>query len=68
VNLPSVKSLTPDHGRGNSRHTQSCREKGKRGSVVEGRKRERERARQGSRKRTGETLETQGVLNIGEGE
>jgi hypothetical protein len=34
VNCPSVKALRPDHGRGNSRHTQSCREKGKRGSVV----------------------------------
>jgi hypothetical protein len=40
--------------------------KGKRGSVVKGR--EGEHVRQGSRKRTGETLETQGVLNIGEGE
>jgi hypothetical protein len=37
VNHPSVKSLRPDHGWGNSRHTQSCREKGKRGSVVKGR-------------------------------
>jgi hypothetical protein len=37
--------------------------KGKRGSVVRGRE---ESTRQGSRKRTGETLETQGVLNIGE--
>jgi hypothetical protein len=34
VNRPSVKSLRPDHGWGNSCHTQSCREKGKRGSVV----------------------------------
>jgi hypothetical protein len=33
-----------------------------------GKERKRERGRQGSRKRTGETLETQGVLNIGEGE
>jgi hypothetical protein len=44
VNCPSVKALRPDHGWGNSHHTQSCREKGKRGSVVDGRKRERARA------------------------
>jgi hypothetical protein len=41
VNRPSVKALRPDHGWGNSRHTQSCREKGKRGSVVKGRERAR---------------------------
>jgi hypothetical protein len=56
VNLPSVKALTPDHGRGNSRHTQSCREKGKRGSVVEGRKRERERESDRDRRREQEKL------------
>jgi hypothetical protein len=39
VNCPSVKTLRPDHEQGNSCHTQSCREKGKRGSVVEGRER-----------------------------
>jgi hypothetical protein len=41
VNHTSVKALRPDHGRGNSCHTQSCRDKGKRGSVVKGRQRER---------------------------
>jgi hypothetical protein len=37
VNRPSIKALIPDHGWGNSCHTQSCGEKGKRGSVVKGR-------------------------------
>jgi hypothetical protein len=36
VNRPSVKAPRPDHEWGNSCHTQSCREKGKRGSVVRG--------------------------------
>jgi hypothetical protein len=35
VNRPSVDALRPDHGRGNSHHTQSCR-KGKKGSVGNG--------------------------------
>jgi hypothetical protein len=39
VNCPYVKSLRPDHGQGNSCRTQSCREKGKRGSVLKGRER-----------------------------
>jgi hypothetical protein len=41
VNRPSIKSLRLDHGWGNSCHTQSCREKGKRGSVAKGRERVR---------------------------
>jgi hypothetical protein len=36
ANRPSVEALKPDHGQGNSFHMQSCREKGKRGSVVGG--------------------------------
>jgi hypothetical protein len=36
VNNPSVKAPKRDHGWGNLRHTQSCREKGKRGSVGRG--------------------------------
>jgi hypothetical protein len=44
VNRPSVTAPRPDHGWGNSRHTQSCREKGKRGSVVKEEKEGRARA------------------------
>jgi hypothetical protein len=65
VNRPSVEALRPDHGWGNSRHTQSCR-KGKKGSVGNGggeNTRDRDRGRE-----PGGTLEIQGVLNRGEGE
>jgi hypothetical protein len=53
VNRPSVIAPRPDHGRGNLRHMQSCREKGKRGSVV-GRERREENAHDRDR---GEELE-----------
>jgi hypothetical protein len=68
VNRPSVKTLRPDHGWGNSRHTQSCREKGKRGSVVEEKRKEGEHAT-GDRRRELEKLwNHRELLNIGEGE
>jgi hypothetical protein len=63
VNRPSVKALRPNHGRGNSRHTQSCREKGKRGTMVKGR--ERESAHDRDHGRELEKLwKHEGVLNI----
>jgi hypothetical protein len=65
VNRPSVEAPRPDHGWGNSHHTQSFR-KGKKGSVGKGEKRGCKR--QGSQKKTGGALEIQGVLNRGEGE
>jgi hypothetical protein len=65
VNHPSVEALRPDHGWGNSCHTQSCR-KGKKGSVG---KREEEEMRDRDRGREPRgTQEIQGFLNRGEGE
>jgi hypothetical protein len=64
VNRPSVKDLRPDHGWGNSHHTQPAR-KGKERSVEEG---EGEHARQESWKENGGTLKLQRVMNRGEGE
>jgi hypothetical protein len=61
VNRPSVIALRPDHERQNSRHTQPCRQIGKGGNVVEEKRREVRTT--GITKETGETLETQGVIN-----
>jgi hypothetical protein len=68
VNRPSVKSpnLTTD---GKIHATSNLAEKRKERRCGKGhREREGKRAQQGSQKRMGETIETQRVLNIGEGE
>jgi hypothetical protein len=65
VNRPSVEALRPDHGWGNSRHTQSCRTRQERKCGDKG---ERMHATGIVEEKTEGTLEIQRVLNSGEGE
>jgi hypothetical protein len=65
VNRPSIEALIPDHGWGNSCQTQSCRKRKERKC---GGKEEKNTCDGYHRRKTGGTMEIQGVLNRGEGE